>query len=225
MLSPTAPWATVVGVVRDVRQGGFLTEPLPTMFFPHAQADLSAYYAPPDMTLVIKTAGNPVALAAAVRAIVRQLEPAASLARVQSMQKVVSASVATRRFCTQLLAGFAGLALVLAGIGIYGIISYGVTERSFEIGLRIALGAPPGRVLWLVVAECVRLAGIGLALGTFGAALASRLMRALFVDVTPSDPATLVAVTIIIVLVSLVASWVPGRRAMTIDPMRAMRTE
>jgi putative ABC transport system permease protein len=238
MLSPTAPWATVVGVVKDVRQGGFLTDPPPTMFFPHAQAGVSAYYTPVDMTLVIRTGCpsgtprsvatggcDPLALVGAVRAIVRQLEPAASLARVQSMEQIVAASVVSRRFSTKLIAGFAVLALVLAGIGIYGVISYGVTERTFEMGLRMALGAPRWRVLGLVVAEGVRLAAIGLAIGMVGALVVTRLMRTMFVELMPSDPVTLVAVTIIIALVAFVASWVPGRRAMAVAPIRAIRAE
>lgn len=141
------------------------------------------------------------------------------------MEQVVAASVASRRFSTQLLAGFAALALVLAGIGIYGVISYGVTQRTFEMGLRMALGAPPGRVLGLVVAEGVGLAAIGLAIGMVGAVVVTRLMRAMFVEVTPRDPVALAAVTIIIALVAFVASWVPGRRAMAVDPMGAMRAE
>ena len=225
MLSPMAPWATVVGVVKDVRQGGFLTEPPPTMFFPHAQAGVSAYYTPGDMTLVIRTRRDPLALVGAVRAIVHQLEPAASLARVQSMEQIVAASVASRRFSTQLLAGFAALALLLAGIGIYGVISYGVTQRTFEMGLRLALGAPRWRVLGLVVAEGLRLAAIGLATGMFGALAVTRLMRTMFVELTPGDPLTLVTVMITIVVIAFVASWVPGRRAMAVAPMRAMRAE
>ena len=225
MLSPTAPWATVVGVVRDVRQGGFFTDPPPTMFFPHAQAGVSAYYTPGDMTLVIRTGDDPLALVGAVRAIVRQLEPAASLARVQSMEQIVAASVMSRRFSTQLIAAFAAVALVLAGIGIYGVISYGVTQRTFEMGLRLALGAPRWRVLGLVVAEGVRLAAIGLAIGIVGGLVVTRLMRAMFVELTPSDPVTLVAVTIIIALVAFVASWVPGRRAMAVAPVGAMRAD
>ncbi len=225
MLSPTAPWATVVGVVKDVRQGGFLTAPPPTMFFPHAQAGVSAYYTPGDMTLVIRTGGDPLALVGEVRGIVRQLEPAAPLSRVQSMEQVVAASVASRRFSTHLLAGFAALALFLAGIGTYGVISYGVTQRTGEMGLRIALGAPPWRVLGLVVAEVVHLAAIGLAIGTVGALVVTRLMRSMFIGLTPTDPVTLVAVTIIIALVAVVASWVPGRRAMAVAPVEAMRAE
>jgi predicted permease len=238
VLSPTAPWATVVGVVTDVRQGGFLTDPPPTMFFPHAQSGVSAYYTPGDMTLVIRTGCpsgtprsgatgrcDPLALVGAVRAIVRQLEPAATLARVQSMEQIVAASVASRRFSTQLLAGFAALALVLAGIGIYGVISYGVTQRTFEMGLRIALGAPRRHVLGLVVGESVRLAALGLGLGLFGALVVTRLMRTMLVELTPRDPVTLVAVTMVIAFVALVASWAPGRRAMAVAPMAAMRRD
>jgi putative ABC transport system permease protein len=225
VLSPTAPWATVVGVVKDVRQGGFLTDPVPTLFFPHAQAGVSAYYTPVDMTLVIRAAGDPLALVGAVRAIVRQHEATATLARIQSMEQIVAASVASRRFSTQLLGGFAALALVLAGIGIYGVISYGVTQRTFEMGLRIALGAPRWRVLGLVVGEGLRLAAIGLGVGTVGALVVGRLMRAMVVELAPRDPMTLGAVTIMIALVAFLASWVPGRRAMAVAPIEAMRAE
>lgn len=225
VLSPTAPWATVVGVVKDVRQGGFLASPPPTMFFPHAQAGVSAYYTPADMTLVIWTAGDPLALVNAVRPIVRELEPNATLSRIQSMEQVVAASMASRRFSTQLLAGFAALALVLAGIGIFGLISYGVTQRTFEIGLRIALGASRRRVLAFVVAEGIRLTATGLAIGMLVSVALTRLMRSMFVEVTPGDPVTMVLVTTTIALVALAASWVPARRAMAVDPMGAMRAE
>jgi putative ABC transport system permease protein len=177
------------------------------------------------MTLVIATAGRPLALTGPVRAIVRQLERDASLARVRSMEQVVDASVASRRFVTRLLAGFAALALGLAGIGIFGVISYGVTQRTFELGLRIALGAPRGRVLGLVVAEGVRLTAIGLGIGTLAAVAVTRLLRSMFVEVTPTDPITIVSVATTILVVTLAASWIPGRRAMAVDPMGAMRTD
>jgi putative ABC transport system permease protein len=225
MLNESAPWATVVGVVKDVREGGFLSESPPTMFFPHAQSGLSAYYWPADMNLVIRTEHDPLALVGAVRQIVRDLEPAAPLAQIQSMDQVVAESVSSRRFSTQLLIGFAALALLLAGIGIYGVISYGVTQRTFELGLRIALGAQRGRVLRFVLGEGVRLALIGLVIGTGGALAATRLMRALFVEVTPGDPRTLLIVTVAIGVVALLASWLPARRATVVDPMGAMRAE
>jgi putative ABC transport system permease protein len=225
MLNDESPWATVVGVVKDVREGGFLVEPPPSMYFPHAQAGISAYYWPTDMNLVIRTAGDPLAQISAVRQIMRELEPAAPLAQIQTLDDLVAASVSNRRFSTQLLVGFAVLALLLAGIGIYGVISYGVTQRTFELGLRIALGAQRGRVLRFVVGEGVRLAAVGLAIGIVGAFAVTRLMRALFVQVSPGDPTTLVVVSLVIGGVALMASWLPARRATVVDPMRAMRAE
>ena len=225
MLYEKSPWATVVGVVKDVREGGFLSEPPPAMFFPHAQSGLSAYYWPSDMNLVIRTEGSPLRLIGAVRQIVRELEPSAPLAQIQSMDQVVAKSVASRRFSTQLLLGFATVALVLAGIGIYGVIAYGVTQRKFELGLRMALGAQRGSVLRFVLSEGVRLAAVGLAIGIAGAWGVARLMRALFVQVGPGDPITLTSVAVAMAVVALAASWVPARRATIVDPMRAMRAE
>ncbi|MEW5916098.1 MAG: ABC transporter permease [Gemmatimonadota bacterium] len=225
MLAKDAPWATVVGVVRDIREGGYLSESPPSMYFPHAQAGQSAYYWPTDMNLVIRSAGDPLALVPGVRQIVRELEPGAPLAQIQSMEQVIARSISSRRFATQLLGGFAALALLLAGIGIYGVISYGVTERRFELSLRIALGAQRARVLRLVITEGVRLAVIGLTIGAAGALAVTRLMRALFIDVAPWDPLTLVAVAAMIAVAALTASWIPARRATIVDPMRAMRAE
>lgn len=225
MLNASSPWATVVGVVKDVREGGFLRETPPSMYFPHAQSGLSAYYWPADMDLVIKTAGDPLSVVSNVRPIVHELEPAAPIARIQTMEQVVAASVSSRRFSTQLLTGFALLALLLAGIGIYGVISYGVTQRTFEIGLRIALGAQRPRVLGLVVGEGVRLAALGLVIGIAGALAVTRSMGALFVNVSPADPRTLFVVVLSIAVVALLASWIPARRATVVDPMGAMRAE
>ena len=225
MLSAKSPWATVVGVVGDVREGGFLSESPPTMYFPHAQAGASAYYTPADMNLVIKTDGDPLALVGSLRTLIRSLEPDAPVSRIQTMDAVVAESVSSRRFSTQLLLGFATLALVLAGIGIYGVISYGVTQRTFEIGLRLALGAQRGRVLRLIMGEGIRLAVLGLVLGVAGAFAVTRLMRALFVNVAPGDPRTLAGVGLAIALVAALASWLPSRRATAVDPLGAMRTE
>jgi putative ABC transport system permease protein len=225
MLYEKAPWATVVGVVKDVRENGFLAEIPPEMYFPYAQAGLSAYYTPLDMSFVIRTEGDPLALVSSVRQVMRELEPAAPLAQIQSMDQVVAESISNRRFSTQLLVGFAVLALLLAGIGVYGVISYGVTQRTFELGLRIALGAQRGRVLRFVVGEGVRLAAVGLVIGIAGALAVTRLMRALFVEVSPGDPATVLAVTLVIAVVALLASWLPARRATVVDPMRAMHAE
>ncbi|HKG92558.1 MAG TPA: ABC transporter permease [Gemmatimonadaceae bacterium] len=219
------PWVTVVGVVKDVRSAGVEGEVPPTMYFPHAQSARSAYVAPSGMTLVVRTSGEPEAVAGAVRAAVRTLEPNAPVSRIRSMEEVVAASLASRRFSTLLISAFAGLALVLAAIGIYGVISYSVTERTFEIGLRMALGAERGSVLRLVLVEGLRVSAIGLAVGLTGAIVLTRLLRSMLVGVSATDPATLAAVAALLAAVALAASYLPARRAMGVEPMRVMRGE
>jgi predicted permease len=223
MLNEASPRATVVGVVRDERLAGFL-EPAPaTMYFPQAQAGRSAYYVPSWMWLVVRTGGDPAAIAPAVRAVIRRVEPLAAIARVQTMEEVVSGSVAPRRFATALIAGFAAIAMLLAGIGIYGVIAYSVSQRQYEIGLRIALGATPGAVAQQILREGLRTAMIGAGAGLVLAIGTTRLLRAMFVDVSPTDPVTLVSVTLLLVVVSLAASWIPARRASAVDPVGAMK--
>jgi putative ABC transport system permease protein len=225
MLNETSPWATVVGVVRDVRSSGFLGRVPPTMYFPHAQSEASAHYVPAQMSLVIRSGGAPETVVPAVRQIVRELEPAAPISRVQTMEEVVAESVASRRFTTQLIAGFAVLALVLAGVGLYGVVSYAVTQRRFEIGVRMALGASGRQVVGMVLSEGLRTAALGAAVGLAGALAVTRFMRSMFVDVAPSDPLTLGGVIATLVLVSLVASLIPARRASAVDPVRALKAE
>ena len=225
MLYDRSPWATVVGVVKDVRNRGFLEDVPPTMYFPHEQTSLSAYYTPGTMNLVLRADADPLSLVPAIRSAVRSMEAAAPISRVQTMERVVAASVAGRRFTTQLLAGFAVIALLLAGIGAYGVISYGVTQRRFEIALRLALGAERGQVLRLVLGEGMWLAMVGLLLGIAGALATSRLIRSLLVGVGAGDPATLLMVAAVLALVAAVASLVPARRAMRVEPMGVLRGE
>jgi putative ABC transport system permease protein len=225
MLNPTAPWATVVGVVRDVRSAGFLGDVPPTMYFPQEQAGRSAYYVPTRLWLVVRTSGDPAAIAPRIRAMIRTTEPLAAIARVQTMEQAVSKSVTSRRFATTLLAGFAGIALVLAGIGIFGVISYSVNQRRFEIGLRLALGATPMRVIQQVLGEGIRTAALGAAIGVVAALGATRLLTAMFVGVKPTDPFTLGSVTTLVVLVALAACFVPARRASAVDPLAAIRDQ
>jgi predicted lysophospholipase L1 biosynthesis ABC-type transport system permease subunit len=223
MLNATAPWATVVGVVRDERAAGLLAPAEPTMYFPQSQAGRSAHYVPSRMWLVVRMSGDPASLAPRLRAIVRAAEPLAAIARLETMEQVVSASVAARRFATALIAGFAGVALVLAGIGIFGVISYSVSQRRFEIGLRQALGATPGAVVRQVLGEGIRTAALGAVVGLAAALGATRLLSAMFVGVTATDPVTLASVTALLVLVALAASWLPARRASAVDPLGAIR--
>ena len=225
MLGLDGQWATVVGVVRDVRVGGFAGEMLPTLYFPHAQAGKSAYYTPARMSLVVRASGDPSVLAGPVRALVRALEPNAPVSRVQPMTQVVAESVETRRFVTRLLAGFALLALALAALGLYGVIAYSVTQRQQELGVRLALGAHRAQVLALVLGEGMRTALAGAAIGIAGSLVLARLLRAAFADVAPWDPVTLIVVVALLMAVALVASYLPARRASRIDPMPALRAQ
>jgi putative ABC transport system permease protein len=223
MLNEESPRATVVGVVRDERLTGLLKPAPATMYFPQAQAGRSAYYVPAWMWLMVRTSGDPAAIAPSVRNVIRRVEPLAAIARVQTMEQVVSSSVAARRFATALIAGFAAVALLLAGIGIYGVIAYSVSQREFEIGLRLALGATPTVVARQVLAEGLRTAMIGAAVGLVVALGTTRLLRAMFVEVSATDPVTLASVTLLLVLVAMAASWLPARWASAVDPLGAMK--
>jgi putative ABC transport system permease protein len=139
------------------------------------------------------------------------------------MEAVVGTALASRRFTTVLLGWFAGLALLLAGIGIYGVIAYGVSQRTYEIGLRQALGADRGSVLALILAEGLRLTGVGLAVGLLGTLATGQLIRSLLVNVKATDPVTLIAVALLLAGVAALASWVPARRAMAVSPTEALR--
>lgn len=223
--SASKAWATVIGVVKDVRHKGFLEDAPPAMYFPHAQSAVSAYYAPSIMNVVIKANNDPLALVAGVRAAIRALEPAAPLSRVQTMDQVVARSIANRSFATRLLAGFALIGLTLAAIGIYGVISYGVSERTFEIGLRVALGARRDEVLRLVVGEGLLLGAVGLVVGIVLALSLTRYIKSMLVNTATFDPATFAGVVAVLACACLLASWLPARRAMSVDPMRALRSD
>lgn len=225
MLALEGKWATVVGVVRDVRLGDFTETMQPMAYFPHAQAGMSAYYTPARMSLVIRTSSDPRSLAAPVSALIRSLEPDAPIARVQPMTQVVASHVETRRFVTRLLAGFASLALGLAALGLYGVISYSVAQRRLELGVRLALGARRSQVLSLVLGEGVRTALIGGMVGTVGGVVLVRLLRGLVADIAPWDPVTLGVVVAILIVVATLASYLPARRASRIDPMPTLRSQ
>jgi predicted permease len=225
MLNPTSPWATVVGVVRDVRHAGYQEEVPPTMYFPHAQAGQSAYYTPAAANLVIKSDGDPTVLAGPVRQVVRQLNAFTPVSNVQTMEAVVAGSVASRRFSTELLAGFAALALLLAGIGIYGVIAYDVSQRTYEIGLRMALGARGGQVAGMMVGRGVRMVALGLALGVAGSLAVTGVLKSLLVDVSRLDPITIGGVVVVLAVVAAGAAYLPARRASAVDPMVALRRD
>ena len=178
-----------------------------------------------SMNVVVRTASDPAALAPIIRQIVRDADATLPIVRYRSMDEVFALAVARPRFLTTLLAVFAGLALALAAIGTYGILSYAVQERRQEIGIRMALGASRGSVLAMVLKHGLVLAGIGLALGLGVSALLTRFLQAQLFNVQPIDPATMAAVTVFISIVAMLACLIPARRATTVNPMIVLRQD
>ena len=209
----------IVGVVGDVRHVGLDTPAAPEVFLPYAQE--------PDVgvTVVVRAAGDPSGLAGTVRGAVRAVDPALPVANLRTLDEVLSASLARRRFNMQLLALFAAVALALAGVGTYGVVAHSVAMRTHEIGVRMALGAGRGRVLSDVVGRAMALAGAGLALGLAGALALTRTLSGLLYGVSASDPATFAAVALLLAAVALAASAIPGRRAARLDPVVALKGE
>jgi predicted lysophospholipase L1 biosynthesis ABC-type transport system permease subunit len=220
------PWLTVVGVVGDVRHNGLTGIVKPKFYRPAAQYHLSSGNPPLNMNLVVKTSvADPMALAAPIRGILQRLDPGVPMAAARTMEDVVLASKATPRFAGNLLGLFAGLALALAAVGVYGVLSYAVSERTPEIGVRMALGARPGLVQRLVIAQGVARVGLGLLCGALLAVALTRLMSSLLYGVPSSDPVTFAAVAAILLGVGLAATWWPSLRAARVDPMTALRHE
>jgi putative ABC transport system permease protein len=177
------------------------------------------------MSLVLRTAGDPMAAAGPALREVRRLDPDQPVADVRSMDQVLDGSVAGARFNTLLLAIFAGVAFLLATVGIYGVIAYNVTERTHEFGIRLALGASGGDLVRLVIGHAARLAGAGIAVGVATALVLTRLMASLLYTVTPTDPATFAAIVLMLGAIALLAGYVPSRRATALDPAGALRHE
>jgi putative ABC transport system permease protein len=209
----------IVGIVADVKRDGRGAESRPEMYVPFAQEPWWAAY------VVLRTAGDPAHLSGVVRAEVRALDPGLPIESVQPMTEMVADSVAQPRFRTTLLSLFGVVALLLALVGTYGVLSYSVGSRTREVGIRVALGAERGDVLRLVVAEGLSLTGVGLAAGILGAVLLTRFLSTLLFDVGRFDPATYAAVAAALIVAGLLACWVPARRATRVDPVRALRSE
>jgi putative ABC transport system permease protein len=175
--------------------------------------------------LTIRTAGNPTALADSVRAALRDTDPNVPVQKVAMLDDIVSRSIMEPRIYTFLLGAFAALAVVLAAIGLYGLIAYAVTQRAHELGVRVALGAGRRQILWLVIGQGMRLALLGAALGLAGAAAATRGLVGLVKGIEPNDPLTFIAVTVVLLIAALAAAYLPARRAAHVDPMTALRAE
>ncbi|MFN0181561.1 MAG: ABC transporter permease [Gemmatimonadales bacterium] len=220
-------WMTVVGVVADVKHYGIRGDPMAALYIPHLQgyARGGAYYSPNRMTLVIKTAGSAGLQIQPVRAAVSAAAPGVPITRVRTMDEVTTAALSSERFTLALLVGFAAVALLLAAVGVYGVIAQSVTARTREIGLRMAVGSDRGQVARGVIGEGLGLAALGVAIGVAGGAGLARLMRGLLYEVSPTDPWTFVAVVPLLGLAALAASALPAVRAARLDPMRALRDE
>jgi predicted permease len=219
------PWATIVGLVKDVKQGGIDQKTGTEIYFLNDQTISLFGGAPRNMNVVVRSTLPLESLARVVRETVNAMDRTLPIVRLRTMDDVFSDSISRQRFLAQLLGVFAGLALVLAAVGTYGVLSYLVTERQREIGIRMALGADRTSVLSLVLRQGLSTAVIGLVIGVAGALGLTRLARSLLFEVRPTDPLTFGAVAGLITLVALVACVVPARRATRVDPMVALREE
>jgi len=213
------PWLTVVGVTGDVRHWGLDEQVQPQFFRPYTQA------AWPLMNLVVRTATAPLAFTAPVKKALAEIDPDQPVSDVETMEDVVHDSVGFRRFPMLLLAAFALLALVLAAVGIMGVVSYSVAQRTHEIGIRMALGARTADVLGLIVSRSMAWVMVGIGLGIAGSIGLTRLLGKLLYGVKPTDPLVLGAVSLVLACVALLATYLPARRATKVDPMVALRYE
>lgn len=218
-----APWVTVVGVIQDIKEMGLEAPPKAAMFFPYRQQPDRLWNMPRD--LVVRTEGDPLNVSEAVRQAIWSIDPAQPVTRIRTMDDIVSGEVAERRIGMTLLAAFAALALLLASLGIYGVLSYAVTQRRQEIGIRMALGADRRAVLRMVMKDGLRLAAAGATIGLGASYALTRLMAGLLFGVSASDPATIAGVTLLLAGVALLACYIPARRATRVDPMSALRCE
>jgi putative ABC transport system permease protein len=208
-----------VGVVGDVKSGSLEAPTRPQIYAPQA----------PDyagiMAVVVRTSGDPRTLIGSVRAKLKAIDSAVPIDKVRTMEQVVGDTVIGRRFNMLLLGLFAALALVLTTIGLYGSISYWVTQRTREIGIRMALGANRSEVLWLVLKQGMTLAVFGVAAGLVAAFGLTRLLSKMLFGIAPNDPATFAAVLLLLTLVAALACMIPARRAASVEPMQALRSE
>jgi putative ABC transport system permease protein len=218
-LGGTDDWREIVGIARDVRHWGLSGPVNPEMYMPFEQFPMG------NVVFTLWGPGRVQSLAPEVRAAVRSIDPDLVVSRVRTMDEVQAASVERQRVTMLLLAAFAGVALLLAAAGIYGVMAHLVSLRTSEIGIRMTLGARPGDVLRQIMGEALVQTAIGLTIGLAGAVLLMRGFRAMLYQVSPSDPLTLAGVAIILLASALVACYVPARRAMRVDPVRALRAE
>jgi predicted permease len=212
---PNPTWATIIGIAGDVKQFGLDSEPSFDLYYP----------ATLPLSVIVHTTGDPRSSVGSVRQAIQSADADLAVSELRTMDEVVAESASSRRLTMTLLAAFAGLALILALVGIYGVMSWSVAQRTREIGIRVALGADSREILALVVAYGLKLCGFGLAIGLAGAFMLRRLMSGLTFDVSPSDPAIYAGVVAMMLSVALLACYIPAKRASHVDPIVALRWE
>jgi putative ABC transport system permease protein len=215
----TSPWRTIIGIVKDIRNEGLDAEPYPQMYSPYAQTPRRS------MTLVARAKSDPSGLAPLVRNELAALDKDQPLFNVRTMEQVMANSIARQRFNMLLIAIFAVVGFLLASVGIYGVMSYMVTQRTHEIGIRVALGAQTRDILKMVIGQGMMLALIGVGIGLGAALLMTRVMASLLYGVSATDPLTFLGVTVLLSVVAFLACFIPARRASRVDPMVALRYE
>jgi putative ABC transport system permease protein len=221
-------WLTVVGVAKDVKQMSWTDAPSNEIYLPFQQsrgfyAGTSGQFAP--MTMVVRTAVEARSLARAAEETVRSLDRSLPVSNIVTMEQVVADTLWQQRFNLQLIGIFAALAMTLAGVGLYGVMSYSVAQREREVGLRMALGAQARDVMKLVVGQGMKLALAGVALGLLASVALTRLMTTLLFEVSATDFTTYTVIAVLLTAVALVACWIPARRATKVDPVVALRSE
>src|SRR5262245_40636447 len=214
-----SPWMSVVGVVANVKHYALDADSRVALYVPHLQAGAGS------LSIAVRTTADPLSAAATVTREARALDPNLPLYDVKTMEQWLSESLARRRFAMLMLGLFAIVAMLLAGVGIYGVMSYAVTQRTREIGIRVALGAQTRDVLRLIARQGMSLTGIGVGLGLVAAIAATRLMASLLFGVRATDPLTFAAIALLLALVALLACWIPARRATKVDPMVTLKYE
>jgi predicted permease len=218
-LRSTSPWLTVIGVVGRVKQDSLDVEPRIAMYFPHTQSPSRA------MIVTVRVNGDPAAIAAAVKREIHALDSDLPVYYVRTMNERIGEYLAPRRFSVVLLAVFAGLAVALAAIGVYGVMAYLVNQSTREIGIRIALGATERGILGLVVRRGMTVAGLGVFAGLVAALVLTRFLRGLLYGVDATDPLTFVALPLVLAAIAFTACYIPARRAARLDPMDCLRAE
>ncbi|HET6893543.1 MAG TPA: ABC transporter permease, partial [Pyrinomonadaceae bacterium] len=219
--SKDTSWRTIIGVVGDMRHANLSEPAVPTAFTIYTQ-DVESW---PRMAFVVKSDSDPATLTSAVRSTLISIDPSQPVYAVEPMEKLVNDSIAPRRFVMSLIGLLAFVALVLSAVGVYGVISFSVNERTHEMGIRMALGARKRDVLALVLGQCARIAAFGIVVGLAGAFALTRLLATLLFEVSPRDPFTFASVAVLLGVVALIACYIPARRATRVDPVVALRYE